>query len=100
MEWNCEDHNFTFTFQSNSLPTGTVESTVEISVTTGEDYVLPVLCVPVSSFLSIKCQHKFTKNVSVCIEHFSAETSDLSFVVSRSSHLPFQFELLSGGVQL
>ena len=85
------------TFQSDSLPTGTTESIAEISVTPGEDYVLPEPCIPVSSFFSIKCQHKFHKNVSVSIEHYSAETSDLSFVVSCSSYPPFQFELLGGG---
>ena len=97
MEWKCEEHNFSMTFQSNSLPTGTYESIVEISVTPGEDYVLPVLTVPVSMFFAIKCQHKFHKNVLVSIEHFSAETSDLSFVVSSNPQPPFQFELLSGG---
>jgi len=53
MEWNCEDHNFTLIFQSNSLPTGILESKVEISITTDEDYVLPAQSVPVSSFVSI-----------------------------------------------
>ena len=98
MEWKCEDHNFSMIFQSDSLPTGTTESIVEISVTPGEDYLLPEPCIPVSSFFSINCQHKFHKNVSVSIEHCSAETSDLSFVVSCSSNPPFQFELLGGGV--
>ena len=100
MEWKCEDHNFSISFQSESLPTGTYESIVEISVSSGEDYVLPVLTVPVSMFFSIKCQHKFQKNVLVSIEHFSAETSDLSFVVSSNPQPPFQFELLSGGTFL
>ena len=95
--WNCEEHNFSMTFQSESLPTGTYESTVEISVTPGEDYVLPVLTVPVSMFFAIKCQLKFYKNVLVSIEHFSAETNDLSFVVSSNPQPPFHFELLSGG---
>ena len=95
--WKCEEHNFNMTFQSESLPTGTYESIVEISVTSGEDYVLPVLTVPVSMFFSIKCQHKFQKNVMVSIEHFSAETSDLSFAVSSNPQPPFHFELLSGG---
>ena len=85
------------TFQSESLPNGTNESIVEISVTSGEDYVLPVLTVPVSMFFSIKCQHKFQKNVIVSIEHFSAETSDLIFVVSSNPKPPFQFKLLGGG---
>ena len=97
MVWNCEEHNFSMTFQSESLPTGTNESIVEISVTPGEDYELPVPTVPVSMFFSIKCQHKFHKNVLVSIEHFSAETSDLSFVVSSNPQPPFQFELLIGG---
>ena len=97
MVWKCEEHNFTMTFQSESLPPGTYESIVEISVTPGEDYVLPVLTVPVSMFFSIKCQHKFHKNVLVSIEHFSAETSDLSFAVSSNPQPPFQFELLSRG---
>ena len=98
MEWKCEDHNFSMTFQSDSLPTGTTESIVEVSVNTAEDYVLPELCIPVSSFFSIKCPHKFQKNVLVCIEHYSAETSDLSFVVSCSLCPPYKFEFLGGGV--
>ena len=97
MTWKCEEHNFSITFQPESLPTGVHESLVEISVTSGEDYVLPVQTVPVSMFFSIKHQHKFHKNVLVSIEHISAETSDLSFVVSSNPQLPFQFELLSGG---
>ena len=98
VEWKCEDHNFSMTFESDSLQTGTTESIVEISVTPGEDYVLPELSIPVSSFFSIRCQNKFQKNVSVSIEHCSAETSDISFVVSCSSYPPFQFKLLGGGV--
>ena len=98
MEWKCEDHKFGMIFQSESLPTGAHESIVEISVTPGEDYVLPMLTVPVSMFFSINCQHKFQKNVLVSIEHFSAETSDLSFVVSSNPQPPFHFELLRGGV--
>ena len=85
-------------FQSESLPTDTANITVEISVTSGEDYVLPELTVPVSMFFSIKCQHKFIKNVYVTMEHFSAETSDLSFVISSNPKPPFQFELLSRGI--
>ena len=97
MVWKCEEHNFSMSFQSESLPTGTNESIVEFSVTSGGDYVLPVLTVPVSMFYAIKCQHKFQKNVLVSIEHFSAETSDLSFVVSSNLQPPFQFKMLSGG---
>ena len=85
------------TFQSESLPTDTANTEVEISVTSGEGYVLPKETQPVSMFFSIKCQHKFQKNVLVSIEHFSAETSDLSFVVSSNLQPPFHFELLSGG---
>ena len=48
-------------------------------------------------FFAIKCQLKFHKNVWVSIEHFSAETSDLSFVVSSNQQPPFHFELLRGG---
>ena len=97
MTWKCEEHNFSMTFQPDSLPTGVHESLVEISVTSGEDYVLPVQTVPVSMFFSIKHKHKFHKNVLVSIEHISAETCDLSFVVSSNPQPPFQFELLSGG---
>ena len=98
MDWKWDEHNFSMAFQSESLPTGTYESIVEILVTSGEDYELPVLFVPVSMFFSIKCQHKFKKNVMVSIEHFSAETSDLSFVISSNIQPPFHFELLRGGV--
>ena len=84
-------------FPSESLPTGTYESIVEISVTSGEDYELPEQIVPVSMFFSIKCQHKFRNNVMVSIEHFSAKTSDLSFVISSTTQPPFHFELLRGG---
>ena len=97
MVWKLEDHNFSMAFQAQSLPSGTNESLVEVSVTSGEDYVLPSLTVPVSMFFSINCRHKFYKNVLVSIEHFSAETSDLSFVISSNPQPPFQFELLSGG---
>jgi len=100
MEWKCLENNFTLTFQSGSLPAGTIESKINISVSTGEDLdlELPVESVPVSSFFSVKCQHKFNKKVSICIEHFSAETADLSFVASSSLHPPFQFESIHGGV--
>ena len=97
MEWNWKEHNFSMTFQSESLPTGTNESIVEITVTSGEDYVLPELTKPVSMFFSIESQHNFKKNVLLSIEHFAAETSDLSFVISSNPQPPFQFELLSGG---
>ena len=97
MTWKCEEHNFSMTFQPGSLPTGIHESLLEISVTSGEEYVLPVQTVPVSMFFSIKHKHKFYRNVLVSIEHISAETSDLSFVVSSNPQPPFQFELLSGG---
>ena len=97
MTWKCEEHNFSMTFQPDSLPTGVHESLVEISVTSGEDYVLPVQTVPVSMFFSIKHQHKFHKIVLVSIEHISAETGDLSFVVSSNAQPPCQFKLLSGG---
>ena len=97
MVLKCEEHNFSMTFQSESLPTGTYSSIVNISVVSGEDCVLPKETQPVSMFFSINCQHTFQKNVLVSIEHFSAETSDLSFVVSSDPQPPFQFELLSGG---
>ena len=95
-EWKCEDHNFSMIFQSESLPAGT-DTMVNISVTSGEDYVLPEETLPVSMFFSIKCPDKFQKNVLVSFEHFSTETSDLSFVVSSNYRPPFRFELLSGG---
>ena len=98
MDWKWDEHNFGMAFQSESFPTGTYENIVKISVTSGEDYELPELTVPVSMFFSIKCQHKFKKNVMVSIEHFSAETSDLSFVISTNIQPPFHFELLRGGV--
>ena len=97
MEWTCEDHNFSMIFQSDSL-LNTTESSLEISVAHSDDYVLPSMTEPVSAFFSVKCQHKFSKNVLVRIEHFSADTSSLDFVVSHSTHPPFKFELLSGGV--
>ena len=96
-KWKWEEHNFSMAFQSDSLPSGTANTAVLISVTSGEDYVLPMQIVPVSMFFSIQCQHKFQKSVLVSIEHFSAVTSDLSFVVSSNPQPPFHFELLSGG---
>ena len=97
MEWTCEDHNFSMIFQSDSL-LNTTESTLEISVAHSDDYVLLSMTEPVSAFFSVKCQHKFNKKVLVRIEHFSADISSLDFVVSHSTHPPFKFELLSGGV--
>ena len=95
MEWNLEDHYFGIIFQPDSLPADISDTTVEISVTSANDYVLPKETVPASAFFSIKCQHKFCKPVLVYIEHSSAEKSDLSFVVSSNSESPFQ--LLNGG---
>ena len=97
MEWNFEDHNFGMIFQPESLPANIANTTVEISVTCGKDYVLPKDTVPVSAFFSIECQHKFHKNVLVSVEHYAAEKCDLSFVISSNSQHPFQFELLNGG---
>ena len=97
MEWNFEDHNFGMIFQPESLPANIANTTVEISVTCGKDYVLPKDTVPVSAFFSIECQHKFHKSVLVSIEHYAAEKCDLSFVISSNSQPPFQFELLNGG---
>ena len=98
MEWIFEEHNFSMKFQSESLVNTIEESKLEVAVTQSDDYVLPPMTVPVSAFFSIKSQHKFHKNVLLRIEHFSADTSSLDFVVSHSTHPPFRFKLLSGGV--
>ena len=85
-------------FKPDSLPADIADTVVEISITSGgNDYILPKDYVPVSAFFSIKCQHKFRKPVVVSIEHFSAEKSDLSFVVSSNPKPPLHFELLDGG---
>ena len=84
-------------FQSDSL-LNTTESSLEISVAHSDDYVLTSMTEPVSAFFSVKCQHKFHKNELVRIEHFLADTSSLDFMVSHSTHPPFKFELLGGGV--
>ena len=98
MERIREEHNFNMKFQSESLMNTTEESKLEVVVTHNDDYVLPPMTVPVSAFFSIQSHHKFHKNVLVSIEHFSADTSNLDFAVSRSTRPPFRCELLSGGV--
>ena len=67
-------------FQTNSLTTGTTDTTVDISVTSGEECVLSA------------------KKVLISIAYFSTETGDVSFVVSSNPTHSFQFEILSGGM--
>ena len=98
MEWTWKEHNFSMIFHSESLKNTIEESKLEIAVIHSDDYVLPPMTVPVSAFFSVECQHKFHKNVTLRIEHFSVDTSSLKFVVSHSTHPPFMFEFLSGGV--
>jgi len=97
MEKTIENYNFSMKFESGSLPEGIEKTNIHVSVLPGIDCKLPENAIPVSALYKIECQKELVKEVIVQVEHCAVDTTNLSFIVSSSSSLPYDFRTLRGG---
>ena len=94
--WSWKDHGFEMEFQCDSLLPGVMKSSIKVSVSLMDDFMLPENTMPVSAFFTINCEHQLIKNVLLKIEHCAINESFLTFAISSSTS-PYNFELVKDG---
>lgn len=95
--WSWKDHGFEMKFQCDSLSPGVTKSSIKVSVSLMDDFMLPENTMPVSAFFTINCEHKFIKDVLLKIEHCAKNAFFLTFAKCSSTTPPYNFELVKDG---
>ena len=97
-EWR--DYGVRLHIQQDSLPADCAQCRVEMSVCLSGQYALPADCELVSAVYRVHCPVKFSKHVTLDVQHCCTERRALSFVRAEYTQedLPYVFRRLEGGV--
>ncbi len=91
------EHNFSMKLEADSFPKTLNNITIKVLAFFGDTYKLPANVKPVSAFFEVQCKHESIKNISMTIEHYSANLSALKFIISPSKSPPYIFHTLNDG---
>ena len=91
------EHNFSMKLEADSFPKTLDNITIKVLAFFGDTYKLPANVKPVSAFFEVQCKHESIKNISMTIEHYSANLSALKFIISPSKSPPYIFHTLNDG---
>ena len=103
--FSWKGYGFTLHVPSDSLPVGMMHSTLDIKVSLGGPFELPVNSELISAVYWIYCRHKFLKPVTLDIQHCatitdSSQYSQFAIVTTKCTQktLPYTFKEVNGGV--
>ena len=83
------DHGFELKFESGSLSRSVSEINIDISTNLPGDTSLPKNSILVSEIFTVQCKHEFLKNVSLKMEHFAEDYSNLFFATLSGKNRMF-----------
>ena len=96
------NHGFKIHFPENALPSEVSECRLHVKASLSGQFQFPEDTELISGIYWIATPHKFTKSVTIDIQHCLSKTdpSSLTFIIAKCTQddLPYHFNVLNGGI--